>query len=578
MAKLSVLIPGRNEMFMARTVRDVLQQSRGDTEVIAVVDGGAAGEPLPEDPRVRVVVNAESIGQRQSTNQAARLSKAEFVMKLDAHCTVAEGFDVELMKECEPDWTVIPRMYNLHAFDWVCKACNQRTYQGPTPVKCAKCRAPNSARRDMIWKPRLSRQTDFARFDTEPHFQYWGACGKKPGMQGDIANVMCCVGAGWFLRRERYWELGGMDETHGSWGQMGVELACKSWLSGGRQVVNKRTWFSHMFRTQGGDFGFPYPISGRQVDHARQHSRDLWFKNTWPSQTRPLSWLIEHFAPIPVWHDPAGAARLDEVIKAGKKFNGSKVSVAAPSQPEAPAIAEPPPSVEGQQRKGVVYYTDNRPDPKLLEDCRRQLRKAFSGPVAAVSINGPVSFDGFQSIQLDLERGYLTMFKQILAGLEASDADIVFFAEHDVLYHPSHFEFTPPRNDTFYYNRNVWKVDAATGRALHYDCDQTSGLCAYRQLLLDHYRVRVARVERDGYSMRIGFEPGTRSTARGGVDDRPSSHWFSVLPNVDVRHDKNLTPTRWSKEQFRNQKYTTGWTEAEVVPGWGRPQDFLVGK
>lgn len=558
MSSLSVIIPGRNEMFMARTISDVLRQSRGDTEVIAIVDGGAAGEPIAPHPRVRVVVNAESIGQRQSCNQAARLSSAKYIMKLDAHCTVDEGFDVKLMAECRPDWTVIPRMYNLHAFDWVCGACNHRTYQGPTPERCAKCKMDGGAvKREMVWKPRWNRVTDFARFDSDLHFQYWGEYKHRPSViaQGDIADVMSFVGACWFLERERYWALDGSDEAHGSWGQQGVEIACKSWLSGGRVVVNKRTWFSHMFRTQGGDFGFPYSISGNQVERARKRSRELWMDGTWPKAVHDLRWLLDKFGPVPGWEGKLPPSR---TVSSGN---------------DTPAASDG----DRTLTRGAVYYTDNLPNPALLAACRRRLRRAFDGPISAVSINGPVSFEGdsWQNVELDLERGHLTMFKQILAGLEASDADVVFLTEHDVLYHPSHFDFTPPRDDTFYYNRNVWKVDMATGRALHYLCDQTSGLCASRQLLLEHYRARVARVEREGFDRHMGFEPGTRKIRHGGIDDHPSATWMSALPNVDVRHDKNLTASRWKKEQFRNQKYCEGWTEAEEVPGWGKPAEFL---
>ena len=180
---------------------------------------------------------------------------------------------------------------------------------------------------------------------------------------------------------------------------------------------------------------------------------------------------------------------------------------------------------------------------------------------------------------LSAERGYLTMFRQILAGLEASDAEIVFLAEHDVLYHPSHFDFVPPRDDTYYYDLNVWKVDAATGRALHYITKQTSGLCASRKLLLDHYRARVARVEREGFTRSMGFEPGTHRTPRG-IDDNPSGEWYSAVPNIDVRHGHNLTPSRWRQDQFRNPRSCRGWIEAGEVPGWGvtagRMPEFLA--
>ena len=38
------------------------------------------------------------------------------------------------------------------------------------------------------------------------------------------------------------------------------------------------------------------------------------------------------------------------------------------------------------------------------------------------------------------QRGIVTMFRQILAGLEALDTEYAFCVEHDVLYHPSHFQ------------------------------------------------------------------------------------------------------------------------------------------
>jgi hypothetical protein len=150
----------------------------------------------------------------------------------------------------------------------------------------------------------------------------------------------------------------------------------------------------------------------------------------------------------------------------------------------------------------------------------------------------------------------------------------VFFCEHDVLYHPSHFDFTPNGDDVFYYNENTWKVDANDGRALFYYCRQTSGLCAKRDLLLEHYRKRVAMVEENGFTRKMGFEPGThRRSAR--VDDYKSEAWMSEYPNIDIRHGKNLTPSRWKQEQFRNKKNCRGWKEADEVPGWGKTKPLM---
>ena len=297
---LSVIIPGRSEMFFKQTIDNVLANMRGDTEIIAVCDGSWPDPPIIDHPKVTVVHFTEPVGQRAAVNIGAQISRAKFIMKLDAHCAVDEGFDEKLSGHCDYDWTVIPRMYNLHAFDWICPDGHRR-YQGP-PGPCQEAGCGKETVRDIVWKPRLARRTDFARFDKTPQFQYWGNYKNRPEAQGKDCDVMCSVGASFFMHRQRFLDLGGMDEDHGSWGQFGLEMACKAWLSGGRHVVNKRTWFSHMFRTQNDGFGFPYPISSQAQERARKHSRWLWLEGNWPKAVRPLSWIVDKFAPVPDWH------------------------------------------------------------------------------------------------------------------------------------------------------------------------------------------------------------------------------------------------------------------------------------
>jgi hypothetical protein len=125
---------------------------------------------------------------------------------------------------------------------------------------------------------------------------------------------------------------------------------------------------------------------------------------------------------------------------------------------------------------------------------------------------------------------------------------------------------------------------------LHYDCKQVSGIAVYRQLALDHYRRRLdfvlaklkdlgkrtpeTEIEFNRYVRGMGFEPGTHHREER-VDDSTSETWRSKYPNIDIRHDGNLSPSRWKKEQFRNQKYTEGWTEGDItsIPGW-KKEDF----
>ena len=286
MADLTVIIPARNETYLGQTIQNVLDNSRGDTNIYVILDGYLPEPQLHFDERVIFVHHEESIGQRQGINEAARMTDAKFIMKLDAHCAVAEGFDIELMNSCEYDVTMIPRMYNLdiHTFT-----------------------------------PKLHKRTDYMYIGwndkEEIRALYYN--GRQPDTDKEIDDIMCCMGPCFFMHRERFWELGGCDENHGSWGQQGIELACKAWLSGGKLQVNKRTWFSHWFRGGEGP-GFPYHLSGRQVKAARNYSKDLWLNDKWEQAVRPFQFLIDKFNP-PGWNDELDTSAVRLELGCGKK-------------------------------------------------------------------------------------------------------------------------------------------------------------------------------------------------------------------------------------------------------------------
>ena len=709
MTTLSVLIPARNEIWLAKTIEDILAHREADTEVIAVLDGAWADPQIPDHPDVHLIYHSQSIGQRAATNEAAKLSRAKFVMKVDAHCAFDQGFDVKLMApyrsgELTEDVTSVPIMRNLHVFDWVCPQGHRR-YQGPSGP-CEICGKETT--RDIVWIAKPSPQSKAYCFDATPHFLYHREFSKRPEGKGELTETMSLQGSCVFMTRERFFELDGCDESVGSWGSFGVEIAAKSWLSGGRVVCNQRTWYAHCFRTQGKDFGFPYPLPQSQVESARQAVRSLFFQNAWPKQVRPLSWLVEKFAPVPGWSEEelagareagvafvsrsvlnisqcgadstdsvpsvcsdgktvapkavgfssvgvssphivlmrsesdmigitAGRPIADEVIQFGnteavaalqrsdKPFVHDSMNELHPatepgmSMPKLGLGTDPHPAFsapvnfdllkessnfdgsklvnreilntshaghlqEGTRvvragtvhphrlgssmlTRGILFYTDNRLDPLIASSVQRQLKNSCNGyDIVSVSLQ-PIEFG--HNVVLPLSRGVLTMFKQIVAGLETLETDIVYFAEHDCLYHPSHFYFIPQSELKYWYNQNVWKVDATSGHALFYYCNQTSGLCAYRDLLLEHYRKRVERVEREGFTRAMGFEAGTHRSPRG-IDDYGHATWMSAEPNLDLRHANTLTKSRWRKEEFRNQKYTAGWTESDSVPGWGR--------
>ena len=104
MPDLSILIPARNEMFLATTIENILENIEADTEIIAILDGDWPEPPVSDHPRV-TVIHHESIGQRAATNEGARISQAKFIMKADAHCAFDKGFETE-------------NLDNIMLFDW----------------------------------------------------------------------------------------------------------------------------------------------------------------------------------------------------------------------------------------------------------------------------------------------------------------------------------------------------------------------------------------------------------------------------------------------------------------------------
>lgn len=451
-------------MFLGKTIENILENIEGNTEVIAVIDGDSSNPNIPDDPRVRVLQFSQSIGQRAATNRGVQLSNAKYIMKVDSHCAFDKGFDVKMIAEMHDDWTMVPTMKNLHAFDWICPEGHRR-YQGPSGP-CAIC--GKETKRDVMWQAKPSPNSTSYCFDSTPHFQYFREFSKRPEAQGEIVETMSLQGSCFMLTRDKYWELNICDEEFGSWGSQGIEVAVKTWLSGGRVMVNKKTWYAHMFRTQGGDFGFPYPIKGSDQEKAKSFARDLFFNDKWPLQKKPLSWLVEKFWPVPGWTEEdlaklkANTFSFSEEVKAGS-------AEVEPVESEAPEklIYEADKSQEYGQKytKGILFYTDHALNMKFAKQVQNNLEKISiekSIPIVSVSIK-PMPDFGTNICLPDLKDDPKRDIKQVLAGLETINADVIYICKKDQFYSPDFFdlEFTP---------------------------EESGGACGNRQKLIEYYK------------------------------------------------------------------------------------------
>src|SRR5690606_17635243 len=148
--------------------------------------------------------------QRAATNLGARISKAKYVMKVDAHCSFDKGFDRKLIEGFQQTGeyvVVVPVMRNLHAFDWVCPDGHRR-YQGTSGV-CKEC--GKETVRDIKWIGKKSPRSDSYCFDSEPHFQYFNAYRQrdiyKEQLKTGFTETMSLQGSAFMCTREKYFEL-----------------------------------------------------------------------------------------------------------------------------------------------------------------------------------------------------------------------------------------------------------------------------------------------------------------------------------------------------------------------------------
>jgi hypothetical protein len=208
-------------------------------------------------------------------------------------------------------------------------------------------------------------------------------------------------------------------------------------------------------------------------------------------------------------------------------------------------------------------------------------------PITCVSLKD-TNFGDRRIVLENHSRGYVTYIKQINLALENAKEDYVFFCENDVLYHPSHFDFIPPKDDVFYYNSSIWRWKLWDFKLITYDkMRPLSCLCANREFALEHYKRRLKAIydigmdefrSREPRRARIfGYEPGTKPRRRGGFSDDVCETWSSELPNIDIRHRRTFTSIKCDLKDFKNQP--TNWQEIryDEIPGWDLRKVFPEG-
>lgn len=278
--RVSIVIPSRNEQFLPKTIEDLLAKAQGDIEIIAILDGYWPDPMPPADPRVHYLHKGTPEGMRPGINDAVAIATGDYILKIDAHCMVDEGYDVKLVADCEPNWVVIPRRKRLDAENWEIQDVGKPDidYEYLSfPDNPADFGGPGFNGR--IWTERAAERKDIL-IDENMSFQ--GSC--------------------WFMPKAYFYELELMDhDNYGTFWSEAQEIGFKTWLSGGKVMTNKKTWYAHLHK--GKKYGRGYRLDNRTVEQGAMFSVKWKDNSAWNKQTLPFHTMIERFWPIPGWPD-----------------------------------------------------------------------------------------------------------------------------------------------------------------------------------------------------------------------------------------------------------------------------------
>ena len=235
----SVIIPSRSDQYLQQTVNELLNKSEKPIEVIVIYDGIWPEEELDADSRV-VIMHHGTIhnnpGMRFSINAGMNMARGKYVMKIDEHCMLDEGWDKKLAEHCDANWVVIPRRKRLNA---------------------------------EKWELEIDRRPDIDYMYVE--YPYLKPYDKTQGLHGaewkrpERAEIMVddnptMQGSCYFMHK-KYWDelfpKGLDDHNYGPFTQEAQEVSMSAWLSGGRVIVNKHTWYAHWHKgSKGKGYGF----------------------------------------------------------------------------------------------------------------------------------------------------------------------------------------------------------------------------------------------------------------------------------------------------------------------------------
>jgi len=210
----SVVIPTLNEgPMLSMTVENILSVTDyPNFEVIVVDDGSTDGscDRYRNDSPVRVIA-ADHLGIPRARNLGAEHARGQYVLFIDAHCTVSANWLRRFVEALQPrDVAIVgPTFTRLHE---------------PEPRGCGN-----------VWVNHRLESAWLEPLDTK-----------------DPYEVPITPGGCQAFRKSTFAEFGGFETGFTKWGYQDEEICLRAWLHGYRVLADPEVTVAHYFRNKAG--------------------------------------------------------------------------------------------------------------------------------------------------------------------------------------------------------------------------------------------------------------------------------------------------------------------------------------
>lgn len=249
---ISVIIPaGPNEKInnISRTIGSLRLNASGAIEIVLICDGWTPTEDLDTDILYSFPSN---LGERATLNKGVDLCNGEYILRLDAHCSMSRNWDKELVKFCEDKTICVSRL----------DAISEETWE--------------------------SRRHDYRFVYLNKSFEekWWGGYREQKELEAE--PTLTFTGCGWLCKKTFYQEHLRADETLTLWGSIGPEMSLRAFLAKGKVILCKNVICGHVFTTNPN--GYPVqPIIDTKLKLLNKYANDVYD-------------MVQCFSNVPSWH------------------------------------------------------------------------------------------------------------------------------------------------------------------------------------------------------------------------------------------------------------------------------------